>query len=116
MLFSSRKTPPYADNLDSDGFNKIVTKPQESPRDTPFGHILVRARTFQIDIVRDGAKRTRPGTDGLGASLEPCPLRDPTNSQRQRTTSFTNRKREANFRCVRTDADFKPAKTPITAY
>ena len=93
---------------------KLKRNLMDSPHDSPFGQeTLVRTRNVQIDIWCDGAERTRPGTDGPGTSHEPCLLRDTAHLRSQLTTTFTNGEREALFRCIRTDADIKPAQTPI---
>ena len=60
-------------------------------------------------------RRKRSSTDGPGAVLETCPLRDTTDLRGWLTTSFTNREHEALFQRIRTDADIMPAQTPITA-
>ena len=69
---------------------KVVTKPCVSLRNTIFGQATPHFRpNFQIDIWRGGTEGTRSGTDGPGASLEPCPLRDTTDFRGQLATSFT---------------------------
>ena len=83
------------------------------PSDTRH-HILVRTGILQTGLWYDGAKRTRPGTDGPETPLEPYPLRGTTNLRRQLATSFTNRECGPLFRCIRADADVESAKTPIT--
>ena len=116
MMFSSRKKPPYAANFHSDGSRRCKDTSGKSARlSFRARHLfLVRTGILQTGLRRDGAKRTRPGTDGPGAALEPCPFRDTAHLRSQLTTSFTNREREALFRCIGTNADIKPMQTPIT--
>ena len=111
-MFSSRKKPPYAANFPSEGSRSCNDTSGKSTRlflrvsDTTSSSELEHSKLHSARW--SGAHATWHGW--TGTALEPSPL----HLQSQLTKSFPNREREALFRCIRTDADIKPAKTPDT--
>ena len=105
LMFSPRKKPPHAANLYSEGSKSCNDTSGKSVRLFHRASDTSSSSEHDHSIATSGAmERSRPGKDGPGTSLEPCPLRDTTNFRGQLTTSFTNREREPLFRRICTDA------------
>ena len=118
MMFSSRKKPPIAANFHPEGPTSCRDT-SGSQRDSPFEQATPHLHPNLNSLNTASAAIERSARDRAPLDLEL--LWNLVHSEARHTSeasspiSFTNREREALFRYIRTDADIKPSKTPITA-